>query len=153
MTETSGILTHSGEPFATGAAVYFDVDPRRRDRHARIYVPFQPEGAPSAFLALLDTGASYCILNEEAASQTRAHLTGSLDQVELRTPYGLVRGDLYSHRIRLIAAEGEPLDFDAIVFIPPEWNGPCFIGYTGALDRLRFAVDPRKNRFFFGPSD
>ncbi len=153
MTDTSGILTSSGEVFATGSAVYHDVHPRRRDLHARIYVQFRPQGASMEFLALLDTGASYCILNQEAASQIREQLTSSLDRVEILTPYGLIRGDLHTHRIRLIAGEGESLDIEAIVFVPPEWQGPCFIGYTGALDRMRFAVDPRKNRFFFGPPD
>ncbi len=155
MTESSGILTSSGEPFATGSTDYFDVHPQRRDLHARIYVPFQLEGVPFEYLALLDTGALYCVLNEEAASQTREHLTTRLDRVEVRTPYGLARGDLFSHRIWLIAGEGEgeSLDIDAILFLPTDWHGPCFIGYTGALDRIRFTVDPKKNRFFFGPLD
>ncbi len=55
------------------------------------------------------------------------------------------------HKIRLIADVGEPLDIDSTVFIPPDWRAPSILGYTGALDRMRFAVDPQVNRFYFGP--
>ena len=51
----------------------------------------------------------------------------------------------------MVADQGEPLDFDATVFIAPGWPGPCVLGYTGALDRLSFAVQPQANRLYFGP--
>ena len=65
--------------------------------------------------------------------------------------HGLIRGGLHIHRITLVADMGAPLGIDATVFVSPDWRGPCFIGYTGALDRLNFAIHPRDNRFYFGP--
>lgn len=153
MTERRSRLTGSGGPFTTGSSEYFDAYPGIQEGNARIYVQFQPQGAPFEFLALLDTGAHYCILNEEAAGLTQSYLTSSLGQVDIRTAYGLVRGPLYSHRIRLIAEVGDPLDIETMVFVPPDWQAPCFIGYTGVLDRIRFAIDSPKNQFFFGPPD
>jgi hypothetical protein len=138
-------------PCVTGVAEYLDAVPGAHDPLARICVPFQVAGLDLEFLALLDTGGHYCILNETAARRARKHLASPLDQVRLQTARGIVAGDLYSHPIRLIAEIGEPLDIEAIVFLPNQWSGPCFLGYTGFLDRLRFAVDPRRNQFFFGP--
>lgn len=151
MTEPGGILLRSGEPFATGACRYFDAYPDREERLARIYVQYQPEGVPFELLALLDTGAHYCLLNEDAARLTRRHLTTPLGEIAVRTAHGPVRGDLYAHRIRLIAEEGEPLDIESTLFLPPAWHGPSILGYTGSLDRMRFAVDPEINHFYFGP--
>jgi hypothetical protein len=32
----------------------------------------------------------------------------------------------------------------------PDWRGPNFLGYQGLLQRIRFAVDPEVNLFYFG---
>jgi hypothetical protein len=39
---------------------------------------------------------------------------------------------------------------DATIFVSPDWHGPNFIGYQGLLQRIRFAVDPETNLFYFG---
>ena len=41
---------------------------------------------------------------------------------------------------------GSPQD---LIFLSPDWPGGNFIGYEGVLDRIRFAVDPHRNRFYF----
>lgn len=112
---------------------------------------FQPAGIPFPLLALLDTGAHYCILNEEAARLLAGTLSGGLGEVTIRSAYGLVRGDLSLHRLRLLAEEGESPDVEAIILVSAGWRGPCFLGYSGFLDRIRFAIDPAANRFYFGP--
>jgi len=68
----------------------------------------------------------------------------------MSTRFGLIRGTLHRGPIRLHADEGEPLDVDATVFISPDWQGPNFLGYEGFLQRIRFAVDPETNLFYFG---
>jgi len=45
----------------------------------------------------------------------------------------------------------------ATFFIPAllpgeSWNFPNFLGLDGFLNRIRFAVDPAENIFYFGPS-
>jgi hypothetical protein len=37
--------------------------------------------------------------------------------------------------------------------LSPQWRGSNFLGYEGVLDRIRFAVDPRANLFYFGQTD
>ena len=129
---------------------YQDSHPGYREAQPRIYVKFRLEGADFSFWALLDTGAHFCLLNEAAASSLRGGLTEGLGRITLRTSYGPIEGNLYRHRITLIAEVGQSLDIDATVFIPPGWQGPCFLGYAGVLERVRFAIDPRTNQFGFG---
>ncbi|MBW4493144.1 MAG: hypothetical protein KME26_08670 [Oscillatoria princeps RMCB-10] len=56
--------------------------------------------------------------------------------------------------IRLVAREGEDLNVDATVFVPDSealWGDfPSFIGLTGFLERIRFALDPNTDTFYFG---
>ena len=50
----------------------------------------------------------------------------------------------------LVADEGDSVEVDSTVFVSV--NGPAgnFIGYTGFLERIRFAIDPQDNAFIFG---
>ena len=73
------------------------------------------------------------------------------DLVTLSTRLGVFRGRLHRGPITLIAETGEPLAVPATVFVTPDWPGPNFLGYQGLLQRIRFAVDPASNRFYFGP--
>ncbi len=148
---TERLLHETGEPFATGVSAYFDVRPEIREPLPRIYVEFQPGGADRAFVALLDTGGHYCILQPELAASIQDQMVDRLTSASLLTARGTIQGDLYLHRLTLLAQEGEPLDFEATIFVSADWQGPNLLGYTGALDRLRFAIDPGGNRFYFGP--
>jgi predicted aspartyl protease len=151
LTDSPGLLLKpSGQAYATGAARYLDFRPGRREPLPRVYVEFLPDGAADSFLALLDTGAHYCILSPEVVAEIRDHLADSVGRTELLTPYGTVRGELHIHRIVFIASEGESLAVDATVLVSPDWAGPNFIGYTGCLDRLCMALSPSDNRFLFG---
>jgi len=134
----------------SGISTYLDRYPEIQETQPRIHVKFRPEGARLPQFALLDTGSHYCILNRELVSLVSSRLTESIGQFKVRTAYGLLQGDLYTHRITLLADAGESLDFESTLFIAPDWAGPNFLGYVGALDRVRFAVDPRVNRFYFG---
>ncbi|MBI4531612.1 MAG: hypothetical protein HY709_08815, partial [Candidatus Latescibacteria bacterium] len=48
------------------------------------------------------------------------------------------------------AEEGENVEVEATWFISPDWPGPIVIGWKGCLERLRFAVDPSEDTFYFG---
>ncbi len=133
-----------------GSARYGDAYPGLPETEPRIYVEFRPQGVPTSFLALLDTGAPYCILNDEVTRQVEDQLTDHLGPAVLRTAHGTAHGELYLLRIILIADTGADHDLDSVVFIAPEWRTSSFIGYSGVLDRVRFAVDPHANRFYFG---
>jgi predicted aspartyl protease len=124
--------------------------PGFRESQPRIYVKFRAAGSDSSFLALVDTGAHYCILNTTAADVVGDQLGESFDLFVVETARGRLRGKLYRHTITLIAQEGESLDIDSIIFVPPDWEGPCFLGYAGTLEYARFAINPAANRFHFG---
>ena len=54
-------------------------------------------------------------------------------------------------------AEGESLAIDATAFVPAltprqQWDGelPCVLGLRFCLERMRFAVDPQRELFYFG---
>ena len=105
---------------------------------------------------IVDTGAPWCVLNplefEKIADQA--------EPIEEVTDRPLnIRGNSYTGclcrlSIWLPALLGESLEVDATVFVPDEeWFYPNFIGLDGFLNRIRFAVDPKNNLFFFGALD
>lgn len=155
MTDSDLSQLGSEEPFASGASAYLDTIPGQPEPYPRIYAQFRPEGIVSelSFLALVDTGAHFCILNAGVANLIQDQLGESIGEIVLRTAYGLVEGRLYTHRIQLIADQGDHLSFDCTIFLSPDWRGSNFLGYVGALERLRFAVDCPKNRFYFGSQE
>jgi hypothetical protein len=51
-----------------------------------------------------------------------------------------------------LAEIGESYDTEGTFFISPDWPaGRTFLGYSGLLDSIRFALDPQANHFYFGP--
>ena len=137
--------------FARGVSEYADARPGMEEPLARIYIPFQPAGTDIWHLALVDTGGHFFIPSPEVLAAIRERLTDSFDRTSLMTARGRIHGELYRHQLALISITGEDLDVDATVFVSPEWDGPSVFGYTGMLERIRFAVDPATNLFYFGP--
>ena len=135
--------------FPEGASRYQDARPESGEAQARIYVKFRLAAVDVSFWALLDTGADFCLLNETAAGFVRDHLAEGLGPFAVRTAYGLLEGQLYRHQITLLAEVGKSVDIEATVLIPPEWQGPCFLGYAGALDHVHFGINPSRNQFSF----
>ena len=141
-----------GDGLLTGVSDYSDFYPGRNEPLARIYVPFRPQGLGVRFAGLMDTGGHFCILSPEVVDLIGDVLSGG-ETTSLLTAQGRLSGRLYRHRIELLAEKGENLDLEATVLVSPDWRGPSILGYTGFLDRIRFAVDPRTNRFYFGSLD
>lgn len=65
-----------------------------------------------------------------------------------------LEGKIIRMSIKIVAFEGENLTVDATAFVPDVeeyWgNFPAFLGLTGFLERIRFAVDPNTDTFYFG---
>jgi hypothetical protein len=74
-------------------------------------------------------------------------------KVRLSSRLGVIEGRLYRGMLTLLADEGRSLDLEVTYFLSPHWQGLNFLGYEGALDRIRFGVDPRSNLFYFGDLD
>ena len=113
-------------------------------------IPVVPRLIENPVMAVVDTAAPWCIFKPMIGDLIRAHLSPVDQNVELSTRLGVIPGDLYRLPITLPAEEGENLEVEATIFLSPEWRGENFVGYLGLLQRIRFAVDPQSNLFYFG---
>lgn len=72
------------------------------------------------------------------------------EPVRLEIRLGTFEGRLERLPIQFPAIEGHPLRVEAAWFVSPHWPGPLVLGWKGCLERFRFALDPREERFYFG---
>jgi hypothetical protein len=139
-------------PFTTGVASYsdFDVDDPSPNPEPRIWVRVVGGSSTTPVLAMVDTAAPWCIFRPGVANLFARDLEPISGWSVLSTRFGRVHGTLFRGLITLLANEGRPLDVDSTIFISPDWTGPNFLGYQGLLQRIRFAIDPETNLFYFG---
>jgi hypothetical protein len=100
----------------------------------------------------LDTAADWSVISTEIAEDLGLFgIEG--ESIVLSTRFGTIAGHLVPAAVTLIADDGDSLGIDATVFVSSDWprKAGTFLGYSGLLERIRFAVDPQKNDFFFGP--
>jgi len=140
--------------FAVGSVNYTDRYPGD-ERNARIVLTItSPRG--HAIEMIVDTGAPWCILDPELAESWG--LLAKAEHVSLE--WINVRGERFAGRLvrtnlTMQASYGEALTIEATVFVPilrpgQMWSYPNFLGLDGFLSRIRFAVDPTENTFYFG---
>lgn len=144
------------DQFAQGAVRYSDhyLD----EPQNRIVISVQLENSKFVIPVIVDTGAPWPILNPEIADEI-----GIDYKSEQEWPTAMwIRGQRYEGwlcriTISLVAEEGcgSTLELEATVFIPKmisddRWQHPNFLGLDGLLNRIRFAVDPSNNLFYFG---
>ena len=72
------------------------------------------------------------------------------ETVTISSRVGTVEGKLVRARTTLVAEDGDSLEVDSTVFVSRDWPAGNFIGYSGLLERIRFALDPQANAFMFG---
>ena len=144
-----------GQPFATGAARYFYRPIAGYDRSPRIIVSVEIERMKTP--AVVDTGAPYVICAPDIARVIGLRPAAALGHLRMLVRGVVMDGRLYRLMLRLLADRGESLSVDATAFVldaefEESWGAlPSFIGLSGCLERLRFAVDPATETFFFGP--
>ncbi|HEX3131274.1 MAG TPA: hypothetical protein VH394_28315 [Thermoanaerobaculia bacterium] len=106
-------------------------------------------GVSRDWLAQVDTGAAYSILEQDVARALGLmHGIGPLSR--LSTRLGDLRGRLLRVPLKILADEGDSLEFEATFFVSSDWHGGTFLGYSGLLDRLRIGLDCPRNLFYFG---
>jgi hypothetical protein len=115
----------------------------------RIFLEVFAESFPIPILAMVDTAAPWCIFEESITAKIRDRVDVIQKNVRLHSRLGHFWGILASGGLTLRADEGEDLDIQVLMFLSLDWPGGNFIGYEGFLDRIRFAVDPHRNRFYF----
>ena len=108
-------------------------------------------------VAVLDTGAPYVVCAPELAHRVGITSGPSFGRMRLQIRGFSVEGHLYRLALTFPADLGNSLTIDATAFVPDmEWieiwgDLPSFIGLNGCLERMRFAVDPTSDSFYFGP--
>ncbi|MGH7599035.1 MAG: hypothetical protein ACREOI_21985 [bacterium] len=149
------ILFDSG--FVTGSTRYDD-HYQGDEKQNRIVLTITPEKAKYPPIKMIvDTGAPWCILDPDLAEAW--DLTSGADDApitNLNIRGEAHRGRLTRANIILEATNGEDLTVEATFFVPEAdevWSYPNFLGLSGFLDRIRFAVDASDNAFYFGRFD
>ena len=140
-----------GTGFALGRSRFFDGSEGHFEQTAKIFVRIEPAALGAVVLAQLDTAAPWLVLNTDVA-EMRSLFDGEGPEVTLSTRRGTVTGRLEQTMVSILADEGDSLEFPATVFASRDWTGGTFLGYSGFLERIRFAVDPQENFFYFGPA-
>jgi hypothetical protein len=103
---------------------------------------------PDERVALADSACPWCILPPSAAVALGIEL-GTDRDTRLHTRFGTLTGELIRLPVIFVADEGEPAEIEATWFLSPDWPGPLVIGWTGCLERMRFAFDPQRSDFYF----
>ena len=119
---------------------------------SRVFVKVAVPGMDEPFLALLDTGAEWSVLDREIAEEIGLANNAGYP-ITIRHKDGSAPGKLVRTSVTLLADEGEALAVEATVFVPDTaWptTPRNFIGYSGLLERVRFALDPQTNDIYFG---
>ena len=144
------LYERNGAAFATGAVHFRDSSSQGLEAaDARIYLQVVPGELSYPVDVMVDTAAPWCIFDAEIGEEMLPCLEIVQDPVFLHTRLGRFRGALYQGSLRIIAEEGDSLNVDATMFLSRDWPGGNFIGYLGLLQKIRFAVDPHRNRFYF----
>ena len=144
------MLVLEGNPFVSGVAGYVEQDPSLASKQTAPYVSILLRGNQDiAALARIDPATPWVVLNSEINEQMGLRV--GPEQVDLHTAVGIMRGSLEICRITLAAERGSGLDVDATVFVCDDWTRGNFLGYSGLLQRIRFALDPQELKFYFGP--
>ena len=145
------LLFPDGEYFAIGAINYAYRPPITNDTN-RIIIGVYVEDIITE--AVLDTGAPYPIISPKIAKQAGLNRVKPLERKTMVVRKMKLEGSIIRLNMTLPADEGEDLTVDATAFIPDveEYWGdfPCFIGQIGFLERIRYAVDPATDTFYFG---
>jgi len=98
--------------------------------------------------ALFDTASEWCVLPGELAEQLGIDWATN-PQIRLHSRFGLLPGALVRASVSFPAEAGQETSVDATWFVSSEWTGPAVLGWKGALERIRFAVDPVDETFYF----
>jgi hypothetical protein len=135
-----------GTAFASGSAPYYF-----SEESPRLQIEIEIDG--QTFLAAVDTAAPYFICNLAVAESLGITAAEHVGAVTLSTRKSRTTGRLYRTVIVLVAAEGRSVEMEVTTFVPDDetWNDePLFLGLFNCMDRIRFAIDPFVDRFYFG---
>lgn len=146
-----------GRQFSRGSCPYDHRPATDQEMSPRIMIQVEISGLST--YAMVDTGGVYLICHPEFANLLDLHDADALEEQTLLIPrYGQVKGTLYRIPLKLLAAEGNSHKIMVTAFVPQPTGGyappfPPVMGLQCCLERLRFAVDPYDDTFYFGTID
>jgi hypothetical protein len=145
------MLKLQGSAFTQGRSTFFDHHKDAQEPTAKVFVRVVIGDLDLPVIAQLDTGAAWSVLDPRIASLLGLLGMDGPPRV-METRFGTITGRLIKVPIRFLADEGTSFDIEGTFFISPDWQpGLTFLGYSGLLDAVRFALDPQVNHFYFGP--
>lgn len=144
-----------GSNFATGAAPYAYRPATDREVSPRVIITIKLGDIVTT--AFVDTGGVYLWCPPHIANDLGVDLEQGDRVGPIVSARGAVEGVLVRVPMTLFAEEGHSLVIEPTIFVPlmkqgAEWpdDFPCILGMQGCLERLRFAVDPNDDTFYFG---
>jgi len=141
------MLFLGSEPFCTGRNRFLDAQTNDRESSPKLFVTLRIGDLET--VGQLDTGAPWSIITPDLAD-VLGLFDGTGPLTSISTRLGRVSGRLERVTITFVANSGESLQVYGTVFISREWSAGTFVGWAGLLERIRFAVDPHSNLFYFG---
>jgi len=107
--------------------------------------------------AIVDTGGVYLLCHPRLARQLDIDASQAVSPViELLFRGVFLQGRLHRLSLTLLAEAGENLGFEATAFVPEQYEEegwgdmPSILGFYGCLERIRMAIDPVTETFYFG---
>lgn len=142
-----------GKSFATGSIKYLYRPATEHEQTPRITVDVRIDTFQAS--AFIDTGGIYLICPPEIALTLSLPPDGMLFREHILLRGSRLAGTVYRVPLTFIADTGAGLEIEATAFIPDdqylEWGEfPCILGMQGCLERIRFAIDPQNEIFYFG---
>jgi hypothetical protein len=145
-----------GESFAVGATSYDYHQATDSDTSPRIFINIGVGGDETS--AFVDTGGVYFICTPPFARRIGLDPTqGTPASGRILWRNDWLDGALFRLPLTLPADQGESMTIEVTAFVPQvgphqDWNDelPCVLGMQFCLERMRFAVDPEHDMFYFG---
>ena len=107
---------------------------------------------------MVDTGGLYLLCSPELADLLGLSDASLVEKdVRMKIPrFGNVKGDLCLTTLTLMAEEGSGFELEVTAFVPKRLPSsgqdypPAIMGLWQCLEKIRFAVDPNSDTFYFG---
>lgn len=139
---------HTCDPWSSGFAEYFAG--HLQGQHKLIVgIQCRFGDLEMSEMALLDTGAEWSLIGGETAELLQDQFGSIIKNITYITRAGEFQATLRRLPIRLLADEdcGTDIFVEATVAVAPDWKGPNVIGYSGFLERVRFALEPETSAY------
>lgn len=144
-----------GSAFAIGASPCWLSPVTNQERTPRLHINISINRFRT--VAFIDTGGVFLLCPPESAQEIGVSPAESVEETDLVFRGIKLIGQLYRLPVTFPAEVGRSLSQELNVFVPnplsyQPWQPdfPCVLGLQGCLERIRFAVDPEHEMFYFG---